>query len=536
MNALELARPELLWALCALPLVWLLHWVRGRPLITDRLEIWERALRRLPRHRRKRIDLRLLLSLLTLSVLVLASAGPRFAEEPGVRVVHAVVDCSASMWTADGPGGMRRIEAAQQRLANLREELPERIALRLWALEEARIRRVASAEELSRFEPQVGAGPARTSLLREFVSFANDEHAVLLLGDGAGASRWPASLPGQGFGAATRNDGILAYTVEDPWPGPNVTLRLRLLVRNEGSRLVARDAAGGELAAADVPPGRHEQELQLPRLQALELRLEPADAYPIDDAIALRPKPALAPLIWAVAPEEGAAQDGPAPGSPRQSAALVEFLTEALGGARATSLANYAATRRPRLWIQDGGELQRTETEELRLFFGTRLPGLGPLRPASGICEWRRDLPLLEGLDLSGFECQLQRRATREAFGAQAQVLATLGGEPFVVLDRERRQLWFGCRLQDGNLLTQPSLPILVLRALGEMLGAPQQPSRPRPIGESLPESERFESDIAARPAPLPPPAWRFFAPARELWRELLLLAAGLLLLRGLLR
>lgn len=514
---IEFVRPELLWLLAGLPLVWFLHWIRGRALVTDRLEIWERALRRVPRSRRRRVDARLLLSLLVASLLALAASGPVRPERAGVRVQHVVVDLSPSMATQDAGAGRTRIAAARDAVTALRTTLPAHVPLRIWSLAEHRIEEHSGAAALR----VAGGAPAETALVPRFAAFAGAEEAVFFYGDGAGPSAWPstdeAMLRLFGFGRATQNDALLTWRLEDPWPGPSLSLTLELEVRTDGKRLVCRDESGELVAQADVPRGRYVRTLELPRLASLTLALEPRDPYPRDDVLVLAPKPPLAPLVHA---ELGDAARGEA---------LVRFVVEALGGRREEDAAAFAAARGPRLLVQSGGEAAGRDAALLRVLFGTALPGTGRMRRSEGVCEWNRGDPLLSGLELSTVQCQSVREAPRAAFGSGARVLATYGQEPFIVLDPARRTLWIGASLAEANLMTQPALPVLVLRALGELSRVPGS-SRADPLPDPR------ESDVAARPVPGPQPEIVYFEPARSYWDELLLLAAGLLLARALLR
>ncbi|PIE23071.1 MAG: hypothetical protein CSA62_09305 [Planctomycetota bacterium] len=512
---IEFLQPDRLWFLLGLPLLWLLHWRRGKRILSGRLEIWERALARVPRQRRSWMDLRLFVSLLIATALLLAAAEPQARERPGVRVQHVVVDLSPSMQTRDVAGGTR-LQAALAALAELQASLPEHVPLRIWGLR---------AQGLFAGALQPDREVARYELVERFAEFAGEEEALWFFGDGAGPSPWPEHGPKwlamRSFGQASPNNSILSVQVEDPWPGPSLSLRIKLEVEGEGCRLLCRGPEQRLLASSELAPGSYERSLVLPRLSELELALEPGDAYSLDDRYLLKPKPALAPLVLQRLREDA------------RSKALGRFLLDALQGRRAESHSVYLSATGPRLLVQSGGTaVGRAADHERRLLFGVQLPGMGPLRKIEGPCEWRRSDPLLEGLELTTLSCKQRRVAARSAFAPGARVLASYGPDPYLVFDPQGRTLWIGSCLEDGNLAVQAALPVLLLRALGEFREGgeggegTQTPWLPDP-------AERL---VAARAAPKGPSGFNYYLPARSFWPELLLFAALLLLLRPWLR
>lgn len=529
LGELELGRPLGLLLLVLLPLVYLLHRRHHRVLATDRLEVWRRALARLPRLRVRFSSWKLVISLLCVLCLALALAAPRLAEKPGYRGLIAVVDRSTSMQTRDASGarvpgtlappfGWRsRIQAARERVDAVTAALPEWIPVRLYGLEGRFLKELGPRLPDSL---ETCPGGARLDSVAALAERAGEETCVMLFADGAGPSPWPEPLPPNLFPRRlgrgdTVNEGILRAELEDPWPGPDLALGLE--VRADSGRLLFRDSSGKVLRAVDLD-GRHAPyELELPRGDGQELRieLEARDAYLPDNHLSILPRAPWAPRILALPESE-----------PRLSA-LAAFLESSLSGRRVFQERDLVS--RERLLLVDGGSLPSwPEDGTVRLLFGTRLPGLGGEFQAETHPDWDRAHPLLAGLALATVRGQVLRRQGR-GIPAGVETLAELAGQPFILLSRRHHLLWIASTLADSNLRVQPFLPVLCLRSLARIVPG-QGESRLR----EQPETQ--ESEIAARMPKTLRAAPVFFRPAEELWSWLLALAMLLLVARACMR
>lgn len=482
MGWLEVTRP---WALALFSLLLLVFWLhrdRRRELATDRLDLWRRALARVPAARRSRLTLQLLVTLAIVVCLVLGAAGVRRRAVEGFRRVHVVIDASGSMAAADAlpASALTRFAAASDAAATLR--VPSGVAKTRWSI---------VGDRLDAWRPTtVPAGRARLELARELAARVAPHGCVVLFSDGAGPSPWPAPLPAnlflRGVGRKTRNPAILALRVRDPWPGPQLALEVEALA-GPGARLVVEHADGArrELALAASGPTK----LDLPRRGggALRIRLLPDDPQPADNEVTLHVQRPFTPRLLALPEDRG------------RLAPIAEFLAVALGAERFASRASFEAAvsdggpARPALLLVDGGRLPRWPDDgALRVLFGTELPGLAGSSPLARHLEWDREDELLQGLDLSGVAASGTRRLAGRLPPA-ARVLAWHGPDPFLLVSRRHGLLWFGGELETSNLSVQPFLPVLVLRALGRLA----EPGRRTRVDDA--HLDPAESRIAAR-------------------------------------
>ena len=516
---LEFARPVLLWLLLLLPVVYVIHLERSGRMLTDRLDIWQRAIRRVPRARRRFMNLRLLLELLVTTGVVLALAGPRRPERPGYERVWCVVDRSPSMATLDADGGAR-LGAAFAKLQSWLDRVPEWIPFEIRGLTGAVLRKEYELEPGAERKPlELGAelqGHARLDATVELAGIGGPKTLVVVAADGAGPSTWPQMPPEhmrfEVVGSAdTDNAAILAAELEDPWPGPMLTLAIT--VRAQTGELVVTKSDDTEVSRTPLQPGTSKYTVQVPRGSGTPVRvtLAPSDAYARDDALRVLPRAPWAPAILTV-PQ---VQD---------HGVLAAFLAEALSGTVVTG--EQEAADRDRLVLRDGGRLSEWPTDgAVRVLFGTELPRMSGDREVDQYPDWDRSHPLLRGLDLATVRAQRMRTATGRLPDG-VEVLARIANRPFVIVSKRHRLLWFATKLSDSNLRLQPFLPILCLRSLGQL--APGQ-------GESrlVADLDPPESEIAAKPArgvKTDPVFWR---PELAYWPWVLAFAAALLAVRA---
>jgi len=261
-------------------------------------------------------SLLLLLQLLFLALLVLSLGGATASlwARGSTRLVVAVLDRSASMGTADGPGGATRLEAAKEALRGAVDGLRDGDRMMLLGVDERaevlvpftgdrdRLRRAVDAAEVRDLGTDLT--DAAVLIRSQGAAAAGREVEVLVLSDGAFPD--PGGLEGVRvsyvpFGEAKDNAGItdlrvvrgatgdasLLVSAEAFGAAPlKRTLSLRL--GGDGRVLDARSAEAPPGAQAvlffpldAVPPG------------PLEVRLEGEDAFPADDRAWLvhRPEP-----------------------------------------------------------------------------------------------------------------------------------------------------------------------------------------------------------------------------------------------------
>lgn len=536
----EFSRPIALLALLLLPLAWWWMRVPATRVASDRVDLWRRALARLGKRRRHSVWQRVVMSL-ALAALVLACAGLRIPEIDGLRRRITVLDASTSMLVRD-VGGSTRLRAAL--VDSLDRALPKHVDDRLYAAIGTRVFRVPG-EDIDECEAHV---------LRTRAQFAEDAQKVVdlavcrglalragsqcharVLSDGAGDTVWPSggeAFEFRSYGSPeSKVPRIVDAKIEDPWPGPEVTVRLRVLDLPPNPALELR-RAGAPVRRLDLPTGEENLELRLVRAPgvglASRLTLVPSMVAPEFATLRVQVRGAWSPWLWS-SPDVDALR------------VLASFCVRALDASTVEDFDDYrarvGAASAPGLLLRDGGALAAwPEDRSVRVLFGTRLPGFGELRSVEGLPVWDRSRRLLAGLDLGALvtpEAELLAPRGQVSLPPDAELLATVAGRPFIVRSRKARLLWFGTRVDDA-LVQQPALPLLLLRCLPEML--------PGPGGGAsrvleMPGAEAQRS-IAARAAPESAPApgrdaW--WTPARELWHYACAAAAVALLLLALL-
>ncbi len=227
---IELKEPLWLLLLSALPILVWLHRERQRVLVSDRIGVWERALARLPRARRKRWSLALFCVLFAGLCFILAMADPRIPKRPGLEHIYAVFDVSPSMATLDALEGRSRLAAAEQRWASRRATLPAHVERRAYRLDGRLLEELRDAsrgslegtETSEDLELAVGERVAALKIAEEFARRRKEGEAVLLYTDAAGPSQLSGEVPPRLYprflGRASPNDAILEVELLDPLP------------------------------------------------------------------------------------------------------------------------------------------------------------------------------------------------------------------------------------------------------------------------------------------------------------------------------
>lgn len=513
-------------ALAVLPLVWILLRVPAARVSSDRVDLWRKALSRVPRARQES-NWRRVVTMLAIAGLVTALARPRIPAKDGVRTRIAVFDASLSMYARDD-GRVTRLERAVDRWQST--AAPEHVDEVLYVLSADRLRAIPIDDAEARTRGALMSRimranrlPADPRVVTALADRVDDRTRVEWSSDGAGPSPWPvlpASLRARvhcvGFGRPdTENARIASVSLEDPWPGPELTLRLSVArIASTTGIAVERPVRGAparRIASSPMPPDGEGIEIRIPRGEGGRVRvvLENEDALPHDDTVRVQLRAAWAPALW-LSPED----------SP-ELMTLRRFLESTLD-ARATGTREdfaRAARRRGGLIVVDGGRLPAWPTDGVvRILFGTALPGLEDTRDFDGFASWDRDHELLEGLDLGVLRAERARTGSGPLPG-DAFRLVTLDGDPLVLFSPTHRLLWFGLRL-DSKLVTRPCLPLLLLRVLPRIV--PADPAADRDGGPSRVidrPGPAAEADLRARPAPPAPSAPTWWQPAIELWQ-----------------
>ncbi len=521
---MSFSRPDLLWALLALPLLW---WLSRPPrprrrVLSAHLEQWQLALRALKRRPPRGSTLRLLLLAVALAAATFAAAGPTTDAAPGPDRLVVLLDGSASMAARRGEvSGFARAKASvAQQLARVPDHV-EVTLLRCGG--DLRRRYGDAARALSDLGAPAGALDVDLAELAETLRDART--AVLVCTDGQGQSRLPRSCGLQVFGAGGDNAAVLDVRVTDAWPLPALVVEVDV-------RVCADVDAPLTVRARGPIEGREEREVlawrdgevvtarfELTREAAggtLSLRAElPGDVLAGDDARDVELPPLPAPRIAVLADAES---------GPFAAVAAQALAAEVQGRVVAPTTGGEVG-----LLLIDGGSAELAPGSTRAMTFGARLLGGDEpevwLRPEA--VEWSREHPVTRGLDLS--ELRLDRAWRGVLPDGEALLWAGAGAdrEPLAVLVEGDglASLHFAFRLQDGNLPLLAAFPQLLrrgfVRAYGEAAAAEVEQTTP-PVGEV-----DLRDALDAPPRPLR----RFGAAGRDLSRWCLalgLLALGL--------
>ena len=525
-----LNEPQRLWLLPLLPLVWLLA-LPPRPvrvLLTAHMQQWLLAREALRRNAPRVRPLRLVLLLAALACCIVAHADPRSSATPGAERLVILVDASASMG-ARGESGATVLEEAVAAVRVRLASVEDSVELRLVAMgEHATVLDGAMARAPG---AALRAGGVLPGSLAAVAQGSTDERtAVWTLTDGqpGAGSELPAAGALTLLGARRENWSIASVQWDDGWPAARLPLRVELASHADRPVRAVLRATGAIVAIDSVevalaPRQRATVELALDRLAAggeLVVRAEvEGDALPLDDAWRAILPPLPSPRIGVLA-EEGDAG--------RSARLAARALAEELGG---TAVEDPAPGTPVAFTLVEGGVADLQPGAARIASFGTRAPGGDLPRVAAGIAlaDWRREDPLLRGIDLSELSV---RTALLDALPA-GDVLVT-GQLPsgtvvplaVAVRGRAATSVHFAFRLADSNLALLPAFPQVLRRA---MLAAHGEGERIRAT-DPVPVAE---SDLSALPGAQERPLPSLRTPGRALAAWFLLAALGLLAFRA---
>ena len=281
--SLSFLAPQFLWALLALPLVVLLHFLRTRrrPRVVSALFLWRQARQAAESRRRFSPTWLLILQLLFTAFAALALARPAISfEGPPDRVI--VIDASASMLARDDAGV--RLDRAVADAGDLLTG-GGRVALVRAGLDAVVVTPMSSDRaELRRALQEIRAGDRTADLERalELATSLTPEGEVHLFSDGPMPSgefvRHPLGEPAVNYGITTFDTGIgqayVAVGSSDPRPQ-----QLQLELLRDGQLVAATEllvpgqGQGNGTLPLDGQPGLLEARLLVPE----------GDALPLDD-------------------------------------------------------------------------------------------------------------------------------------------------------------------------------------------------------------------------------------------------------------
>lgn len=531
-------RPLFLLLLAVPPLVW---WLlrppgRGRAFLTYRLELWLRAARELGLLEPRATSLRIVPPILAAVALALAGAGPRLGGVEGPDRLLVLLDRSPSMGARDGRG-RTRLDAALERLAAELSGLPPEVEVRAILAGGERLGVVAGrvgerAEWWPRLAAQAEVAGGRAGLTELLAGLEALGEPVLVLSDLAGPERPAAGPAGRAHlrrvGERVDNGALLDLLLAPTWPAPEV--QATALVRPGGSEqsLVVRAPASGELLASVSVPASPVDLLEVPlswprRCGAVQVRLEPADAFAWDDALDLAPLP---PPALRVAIRTG---PGEAPSALARSTAFAL----ATGEGRVVGVEDD-----PDLVVVEGGRLQawpdRARPDWLLL--GTAVAGMTGenLLEAPEPGAWESSHPLLRGLDLSQLGVDWALRVVSGGERGRALFRAANGEPLLLAAEGEPRIVHLLFLPGRSSLGAELLWPRFLHRSLGWFARAGEERVEAARPGGAPPDLE--ESDLGPGDAPQERPLPAFAASGAALggWLmlfALLLLALWLLLL-----
>ena len=463
-------RPELLWALAALPLLW---WLARPPrprrvLLSAHLEQWQLAMRALKRRPPRGSTLRLLLLALALIGATFAAAGPKTAGSLGPDRLVVLLDGSGSM--AARRGEVSAFARARQEIERVLAQVPEHVDVTLLRCGgDLRRRYGAAARALSDLGPP--AGDLDVDLAGLADALRDERTAVLVCTDGQGQQRLPRACAMQVFETRGDNAAITAVRVTDAWPLPTLAVEVDVRVCADGEAPLTVRASGPIEGAEEreVVAWRDGEVVtagfELTRTAAggaLELRAElPGDVLATDDARVVRLPPLPAPRIAVLADAEAV---------PFAAVAAQALADEVQGRVVAPTRGGEVG-----LLLVDGGEAKLVPGAVRAMTFGTRLDGGSEpevWQPGGGL-EWARDHVVTRGLDLSELRVD---RAWRDVLPDGEPLLWAGAGadrRPLAVLVQGDgvASLHFAFRLQDGNLPLLAAFPQLLRRGFVRSYG-----------------------------------------------------------------
>ena len=526
---LDFERPVLLLSLLAAPLVWWLLRVRVEAVMSDRVALWRRAAERVRRLRPRARWQRYVMAL-GVAALGLALAGLRVQEQAGLRRCHFVVDASASMLTRDEVAGQARFDAALR--AALEDALPDHVERFVYLLDGQRLRPLTelapsvSVSDLGfTLRAQAGDAAADLSVALRFAAERGPSDFIVVCSDGAGLTTWPERgsegdrVALRGFGRPeTTNSGLRVVEVVDPWPLPEIELRVETYGHGP-ARALTVSLAGGAASREVAVDEAGKVNVQRGQGGTLWLRQEPPDLLAVDDEARVQVRGPWSPLLF-VATRPLATE------SVREAATTLLRFFEGVLGAEAVEKAAFIAQapQRKAMSIVDGGRLAAwPEDGIVRILFASEVAAASTWTPLSGLPDWDPSLDLLDGLDPTELRAD-QCCRLGVALPPDAEVLLRFDGEPLAFLSRRHRLLWIGLELTP-KLVARPTLPLLLLRSLQRLVDAGEVSAVET---KGLDSAER---EVAARRPPTAQPDVTWWEPPRPLWLPLVGLASCCFLL-----
>ena len=524
-----LERPEFLWALLVLPLLW---WLSRPPaprtaVLTAHLPQWQLAMRALRRRPPRGAWLRFLLLAAALLAACLAAAGAHTAATPGPDRLVVLLDASSSM--AARRDGVSVFTTAQEMVRERLAAVPEHVEVTLLRCGGSWRRRYGAAARAL-----LDVGEPGGELVADLAGLANslcDERTeVWVVTDGQAQVRSPTRgaldvLDGRG-----PNASIVAVRVEDEWPLPNLQVEVDVVVHADPGQDVWVAAVGAIEGGALRQPLLWQDSqvstmtLDIRRLATggdLQVAVEVAgDVMAADNSCAIALPALPAPRVAVHSGEDAG------PFAEVAAAALAEEVRGKVVPATAGGEVG--------LLVVDGGVAEVAAGRVRALTFGARLGADVALEPwlAPAGLDWDREHPLTRGLDLS--ELRVDRAWRGLLPEGEALLWSEQDGrrEPLAVLVQGDgvASVHFAFRLEDANLPLLAAFPQLLRRAFVRSYDRDARvlvDHRPLPAGE---RDLRYAQPASSRPLAA------FGAPARSLaaW----CVAAGLLALalRSLLR
>lgn len=500
---MNLAHPEFLWALLALPMLW---WLSRPPrpqkqLLTAHLQQWQLAMKSLRRRPPRGSLLRFLLLSVAVAMAALAAAGPVLPGTPGPDRLVVLLDASRSMAAEkDGEAAFAR---ARRALAARLPTLPEHVDVTLLRCGgDLRRRYGESARQLADLGGPAGALDVDLAGLAD--SLVDERTMVWTLTDGQAQVRVPQAGALDVVDARGPNAAIVGVRVQDAWPLPALQVAVDVVVHaDEGVEvgMFARGAIdGGEERRVVVWRDSVVSTVRLDlRREAaggeLELRVALAgDVLGLDDARIVRLPPLPAPRIAVLADAEA----GPF------AAVAAQVLAEEVGGRVVPPTSGGEVG----LLLVDGGAAEVRAGAVRAMTFGTRLAE-GPAEPevwnTPASIDWARDHELTRGLDLSELRVERAWRGVlpdgevllwADEEGARTPLGVLVQGDGLA-------SVHFAFRLQDANLPLLAAFPQLLRRGFVRSYG---EAATLTVAGEDPPAGEReLRYAQPAQTRPLPP-------------------------------
>jgi len=524
---LDLDQPERLLWLLLLPLLYLL----ARPprprraRLTAHLRQWLQARDTLKRRPLRFRRLRFLLLVLAFLAMVLAHAGSRVAGRAGAAELVVLVDTSASLGarSSGGPPAWQELrQHLREQLATVPEHIPVRVGL---CGAELTLRRGREAAALADTMPQGVLAVDMATLAAQLQQQDPDRRlAVWSLTDGRGPHARVATGAVTVVGTPLDNVGIVAVTVADAWPLPEIAVTTTVQNLGQQAATVQLAVTGGvmPLPARELqllPRQQQVVELALRRAGGGDLRLDlldHRDALAVDDQVVIHVPAPPAPEIAVYSDTE----------DNRMLDAAAKALAAESGGRVVDSV---GATKAGFLLV-DGGAMPTLRPGVRALTFGTWLragrAGADDTVQAPAIVDWDRQDPITKGLDLSGLRVD---RCLRRGFSLAGHSLLRGAQQDLIVVAEtaESASVHAAFRLVDSNFALLAAFPQFLRRCYVRAYG---RQAEARVAEDSLLDANESDLSAADRPVVRPLPVFR--TPATPLAVPLLLLALLLLAVR----